>query len=67
MQIPNQTLKKQNKAIEEHGKQLAETNGLVNRDDFDTYDREKDSLLLLRQKEKFTELCYVRLKNGSFK
>ena len=33
------------KAIEEYGKQLAETNTLVRKDYFNAFDREKDTLL----------------------
>ena len=35
-------VKKQTKAIHEHGKQLAENNDLVKQDNFDNFDSEKD-------------------------
>ena len=35
-------VKKQRIAIHEHGKQLAENNELVKKDDFDKFDSEKD-------------------------
>ena len=35
-------MKKQTKAIHEHGKKLAENNDLVKQDNFDNFDSEKD-------------------------
>ena len=47
------------KAIEEHGKHLAEIDMLDKKDDIDTY----DSLIFLKQKEIINELYNKILKN----
>ena len=46
---------KQVKSIEEYGKQAAETNAHVKKDNFGTFGSKKDSLLFLREKEIFNE------------
>ena len=48
---------KQVESIKEHGKQLAESNALINKYD---YDAKKDSTLIIKQKEIFNKLINER-------